>query len=305
MKKLKHLLIITIAFIANATFSQEIQSKQDEQTQLYGFVNGEEKYVVKPIYKEVDYNFGYRKGGLFKVVDTVNKIGFVNDLGKIVVPCKYDYVESFENGYAVVRVPFGEYDYRYGLMDSLGKEAIPLKYGRLDYFPNDKVLVFGEEIFSEVGLMNLKGEVIIPIKYTFSSKNITNGLWPVLKNEKYGVINLKNEIVVPFEYAMIENYSETLGIAPAQKEENGNFGFTDRKGKTVIPFEYEFGWPNEKYISVKKNGKWGLVDITNKIVLPIEYAEILSFYENSVWVIKNEGEEMFELDLVTKQKKVK
>ncbi|NBX79593.1 MAG: WG repeat-containing protein [Flavobacteriales bacterium] len=305
MKTIKHFFVVAILAVTSPAFSQLLQSKQDEKTQLYGFVNEEDKYVVNPIYKEVDYNFGYREGGIFKVVDVNDKIGFVDVKGKIVVACKYEYTESFENGYAVVRIAKGEYDYLYGLIDSLGKEVIPLKYGRLEYYADDKVLVFGMENASDVGLMNLKGQVLIPEQYAFWSKKITKGLWPVAKNDKCGVVNLKNEIIVPFEYAMIEGYSESLGIAPAQKEENGKFGFIDRTGKTVIPFEYEFGWPHERLISVKKNGKWGLIDINNKIVLPFEYAEIISFYENSVWVIKNEGEEMFELDLITKQKVVK
>ena len=102
---------------------------------------------------------------------------------------------------------------------------------------------------------------------------------------------------------MIESYSDALGIAAAQKEESGKFGFIDRKGKTVIPFEYDFGWPSDKYIIVKKNSKWGIIDSNNKIILPFEYAEILSTFDNSAWVIKNEGEEMFELDLITMKKK--
>ena len=303
MKIIKSLLIVTTAFIINSSFSQEIQSKQDENTQLFGFIDGEEKYIVNPIYKEVDINFGYTEGGLFKVVDTKDKIGFVNDQGKLIVPCKYDYVSSFENGFSVVRYLKGEYEYTYGFIDSTGKEVVPVKYGHLEYYPEDKVLVYGEETVSDLGLMNLKGEILIPAQYVYWSKNITKGIWPVGKNDKFGVINLKNQVVIPFDFAMIESYSDALGIAAAQKEESGKFGFIDRTGKTVIPFDYDFGWPSDKFIIVKKNSKWGIIDNNNKIVLPFEYAEILSTFENSAWVIKNEGEEMFELDLITMKKK--
>ena len=94
--------MICLVLSSNA-HSQEIQFKQDEKTQLFGFVNAEDKYIVNPIYKEVDYNFGYEEGRLFKVVDTKDKIGFVNDQGKLIVPCKYDFVDGFEKGFAVVR----------------------------------------------------------------------------------------------------------------------------------------------------------------------------------------------------------
>lgn len=305
MKKIKSFLIIATTFIVNSLFSQEFQAKQDEKTKLYGFVDSEDKYIVTPIYKEVDYNFGYYEGGLFKVVDSNDKIGFVNDQGKLIVPCKYDYSQSFEKGYSVVRVAHGEFDYKYGLLDSLGKEVTPLKYGRLEFYADDNVLVFGSENTSNVGLMNLKGQILIPEEYDFWSKNISKGLWPVGKNDKFGVINLKNEIVVPFEYVMIESYSDALGVAATQKEEYGKYGFIDRTGRIVIPFEYDYGWPTDKYIIVKKNNKWGIIDIKNTIILPFEYAEILSTFDKNAWVIKNDGEKMYEVDLITKQKVVK
>ena len=305
MKKIKAFLIIATTFIVNSLFSQEFQAKQDEETKLYGIVDSEDKYIVTPIYKEVDYNFGYYVGGLFKVVDIKDKIGFVNDQGKLIVPCKYDYSQSFEKGYSVVRVADGEFNYKYGLLDSLGKEVIPLKYGRLEFYADDNVLVFGSETTSNVGLMNLKGQILIPEEYDFWSKNISKGLWPVGKNDKFGVINLNNETVVPFEYEMIESDSDALGVAATQKEENGKYGFIDRTGRIVIPFEYDYGWPTDKYIIVKKNNKWGIIDIKNTIILPFEYAEILSTFDKNAWVIKNDGEEMYEVDLNTKQKVVK
>jgi hypothetical protein len=303
MKKINYFLFATILMLSTNAFTQEIKSKQDEKTQLFGFVDSEEKYIVNPIYKEVDYNFGYSEEGLFKVIDTKDKIGFVNASGKLIVPCKYDYVSSFENGFSVVRYLKGEYEYTYGFIDSTGKEVIPVKYGHLEYYPEDKVLVYGDETVSDLGLMNLKGEILIPAQYVYWSKNISKGLWPVGKNDKFGAINLKNQVIIPFDFAMIESYSDALGIAAAQKEESGKFGFIDRKGITVIPFEYDFGWPSDKYIIVKKNSKWGIIDSNNKIILPFEYAEILSTFDNSAWVIKNEGEEMFELDLITMKKK--
>lgn len=305
MKIINYFLTAIVLTNSIITFSQEIQAKQDEKTQLFGFVNAEDKYIVNPIYKEIDYNFGYQEGGLFKVVDAKDKIGFVNDQGKLIVPCKYDFVDGFEMGFAVVRYQKDEYDYSHGLIDSTGKEVVPVKYGRLDYYPEDKVLVFGMESVSDVGLMNLKGEILIPAQYVFWSKMISKGLWPVGKEDKCGVVNLKNQIVIPFEYGMIESFSEKLNIASAQKEAFGKTGFIDRTGKTIIPFDYEFGWTSDNYIIVKKNGKWGVIDINNKIILPFEYSQIISTFETSAWVIKNEGEEMVELDLITKLKKVK
>ncbi len=283
------------------TKAQSLSSKQDEKTGLYGFVDSEDKFVVKPMYKEVDFNFGF-KPGLSKVVNKNDKVGFVNEEGKEVVPFKYDEVGYFEGGYAIVKIKAGQYDYKNGLMDSTGKEIIPLKWGKLEFYPNDKVLVFGEENASKVGLMDMKGNVLIPAQYEFWSKRVSKGLWPVGKNDICGVVNLKNEVVVPFTYQMIESFSDELNLATAKKDKDGKYGFIDRTGKMVVPFMYDDGWPSGPYLVVKKDGRWGVISVDNKVVLPIEYASISSANAKTAWVRKNENDPDFEIDLSTKQK---
>lgn len=285
MIKLKSLLgIVSIALI-HANVSAQNFAKQDEKTNLYGIVNDNGDYIVKPIYKEVDFNFGY-KSGLSYVINKNDKYGFINETGKEVVSCKYDKIESFQNGYAIAKNKVGEYDYIHGLLDSLGKEVIPLKYGHMEYYPSDKVLVVGESNASNVGVIDLTGKTVIPAQYEFWSKRISKGIWPVGKNDICGVVNMKNEIIVLFTYYMIESYSDELGLAPARKDKGGKFGFIDRTGKVVIPFTYDDAWPSGNYLAVKKDGKWGIIDVFNKIILPIEYASVSSVYKNTAWVTK-------------------
>jgi hypothetical protein len=236
------------------------------------------------------------------VINKNDKYGFINETGKEVVPCKYDKIESFQNGYAIAKNKVGEYDYMNGLLDSLGKEVIPLKYGHMEYYPSDKVLVVGESNASNVGVIDLAGKTVIPVQYEFWSKRISKGIWPVGKNDICGVVNMKNEIIVPFTYYMIESYSDELDLAPARKDKGGKFGFIDRTGKIVIPFMYDDAWPSGNYLAVKKDGKWGIIDVSNKIILPFEYASVSSVYKNTAWITKNEGEDSYEIDLMTKQK---
>lgn len=293
-------LAIFISIFQNITLAQNFP-KQDEKTSLYGVVDENGDYIVKPKYKEIDFNFGY-KTGLSYVINPSDKYGFINPAGKEVIPCKYDRIETFENGVIIVKTKIGDYDYLSGIIDSTGKELIPMKYGHFEYYPLDKVIVFGETNTSNVGLMDLSGKVIIEPQYEFWSKRISKGIWPVGKNNICGVVDLKNQTIVPFEYYMIENYSDELGLAVVKKEANGKFGFINRIGKLVIAYEYDDAWPSGDYLSVKKNGKWGLIDVNNKIILPLEYSSISSVYKTTAWVTKNEGEDSFEIDLITKQK---
>ncbi|HEY6162819.1 MAG TPA: WG repeat-containing protein [Bacteroidia bacterium] len=286
-------------FISYASVSQSISVKQDEKSNLYGFVDENDNYIVKPTYKEVDFNFGM-KPGIFYVVNKNEKYGYVNDRGKEVVPCKYDHASSFDNGYCIVEIKTGEFDRVMGLLDSTGREVVPVKYGQLEFYPKEKVLLVGETSSSDVGLMGLDGKMIIPFQYEFWSKRISNGLWPVGKNDMCGVVNMKNEIIVPFEYEMIENYSDELGLAPAKK--GGKFGFIDRTGKVVVPFTYQDAWAGSTALVVKKDGKWGVIGPTGQIILPFEFYNISSVGDKTAWVSKSENEEIWEIDLATKQK---
>jgi len=303
--KSKTLLLLLISFvIIHINSIAQNTTKQDEQSGLYGIVNEDGDYVVKPKYKEVDFNFGY-KTGLSYVIDKNDKYGFIDQTGKEVVPCKYDNATGFENGLSVVKVKTGEYDYKFGLMDTTGKEVIPLKWGRMEHYPLDHVLVVGEENASKVGVIDEKGKVIIAPQYAFWSKRISNGLWPVGRNDTCGVVNLKNETIVPFEYYMIESYSDKLNVAVAKKVKDGKWGYIDRTGKAVIPFMYDDAWGGYHLLIVKKGGKWGVIDLNNKVIIPFEYYAIDYVLEKTAWVIKNDGEEHYELDLKTLQKVVK
>ncbi len=163
-------------------------SKLDEQSGLYGIVDVDGNYIIKPKFKEVDFNFGY-KPGLSYVIDKNDKYGLINEEGKEVVACKYDKISQFENGVAIVKIKSGgEFDFKHGLIDSTGKEVIPVKWGRMEYYPFDRLLVVSEESASKLGVIDESGKVIIPFQYAFWSKRISKGLWPVGRNDTCGVV---------------------------------------------------------------------------------------------------------------------
>lgn len=297
--KISKLLLLTISFFALKNSIAQNFSKLDESSGLYGIVDEEDKYIVKPRYKEVDFNFGY-KTGLSLVKDKNDKYGFINEAGKEIIPCKYDYVNTYPKGIIIVQIKTGQYDNLSGVIDSTGKELIPIKYGRLEYYPEEELFVVGETNISNVGVMDLNGKMIIPFEYEFWSKRISKGIWPVGKKDICGVVNMKNEIVVPFTFEMIESYSDELNVAPAKK--GGKYGFIDRTGKEVIPFVYQDAWPSGNYLAAKKDGKWGVIDINNKIILPFEYYSVSSAGKTTAWVSKKENEDVYEIDLITKQK---
>lgn len=101
-----------------------------------------------------------------------------------------------------------------------------------------------------------------------------NGMSWVEKDGKYGVINLKGEVVIPIKYEdMNPNYIDKMGFAVKQ---NGKYGVVSFNNEQRIPFEYDYIIPiiQGEYIGVKNQGKWGLMDYSGEVYLPIEWLNV-------------------------------
>jgi hypothetical protein len=74
-----------------------------------------------------------------------NKYGFVNEVGKVMVPPIYDMVGKFYEGRVWV-----ELNNKYGFVDATGKIVVPIIYDGADNFSNGRV---------RIGLNNQEGYV--------------------------------------------------------------------------------------------------------------------------------------------------
>jgi hypothetical protein len=279
----KFLQIIAIfMMISTHLFSQSLIIKQDEKTELYGLVDENENWVIKPKYKEVDFNF--KEVGLFYIKDTKDKIGFINAKGQEIVKCQYDDYRE-DNGFFVVEKKQSEMKSFYGLLDSTGREVIPTKYSWINNTIKQGGVILQDNETYFYGVTDAKGKTIIPftlpyIKSIYKSVIIARQENPGLD----GLLDTKNNWIVPCSYNLIEQFSETDDLAMAVK--NGKMGFIDLIGKIVVPLEYDvafdengslvdyrYGFLNG-FVPIKKNGKWGVINTSNKVVIPYLYDEV-------------------------------
>lgn len=108
-------------------------------------------------------------------------------------------------------------------------------------------------------------------------------------NGKFGVIDNKGQTVIPFEYDDVRtNFSEDLLCVC----KNGHWGAVDRMGNLVIPMSYKgiadfkFGWA----VVLTENEKWGVIDKTNRVVLNFEWENLKAIEEMDqqlIWGKKN------------------
>ena len=209
------------------------------------------------------------------IVKLKNEYGFVDKSGKLVVPLKYGTADSFSKGLAVVKL-----NGKYGYINKNGKEVIPIKYDDVWKFSEG---LAGVRLNDKCGFIDKSGKEVVPLKYDYVN-DFSEGLATVKLNGKCGFIDKSGKVVVPLKYDAAVDFTE--GLAMVQL--NRKYGFIDKSGKEVVPLKYDDVWKfSEGLVRVELNGKWGFVDKSGKEVVPPKYYNAFNFCEGLVRVELN------------------
>lgn len=122
-------------------------------------------------------------------------------------------------------------------------------------------------IDNKYGLINLKGEVIIPLEYESIVMSTINA-YSVSKEGKWGFITKSNQILIPIEYDLSSDFIETVCAV----KKDGKWGFIDLLNQTIIPFQYDGCTDFRAGIAgVVKDGKWGVINKNNELIIDYQY----------------------------------
>ncbi len=187
----------------------------------YGFMDVNGNVLTDPeFYVESEYDFdlfNYSEGMLI-VTNEEDQYGFLDEKGKLTIPCVYDSAEPFENGYAEVMLD----DKKYAI-DKNGERSELTE----PEYAFDEVLSFNE------------------------------GLAAAKKGDKWGFINSNGEVLIDFIYNDYPPHKEHLasgvylaelfpkfscGLLPIIRSDGDQYqsGFIDSSGKEVIPTQFLF-----------------------------------------------------------------
>lgn len=234
------------------------------------------------------------------------KYGFIDKMGNVIVPAKYDQVADFKEERAWVAYRNDEGRLKCGYIDLDGKEVVPIKY-QVPFGEGETPTDFSEglaalplrtdEYDSPIyGYIDKMGNEVIPAKFSIAG-DFKNGIALVdLENyidktgkvltgnelefqdkivifsqdEKMGLRYLNGKVVVPCNYDVIQNFSD--GMAAVCKEHL--WGYVDPLGTFVIPCSYH----SSNYYDNGVMDDWG------------EYGapdEANDFHEGLVMVMRN------------------
>ena len=207
----------------------------------------------------------------------------------------------------------------YGLKDKNNKILVKPIFNSISTYGSTKNRIQANFGWKKNGVIDQKGNIIIPFEYSSISKN--KGLYtvttnnsekllldtfgrPLLKNSYedlyvigddyikvkdnglYGIITILGEELFPMQYDEI-NYNSSQdwfllnknGINMI-KEADGKDIF-GKKYTSVSKLDYSF-----RYIMAEKNGKFGIVNMEDQIVAPFEFDAINKNYDKRLFIVK-------------------
>jgi hypothetical protein len=197
--------------------------------------------------------------------------GYIDQKGKLVIPMRYNWCESFSEGLALVRNggkahtfydnPGGNSEMRYGFIDKSGREVIKMNLAYASSFHEGLAVVqYFTKLFSreksEYGYMDKTGKVVIEPKFT-DARDFSEGLAAVCVADEtkqdggfyfhyhWGYIDKTGKVLIPLQFAEAREFHE--GMAAVQIGDK--WGYIDRSGKVVIQPRFSIAYDFRKGIA--------------------------------------------------------
>lgn len=251
-------------------YNAHVQKTSYSQNSLEAFTAAFPQY---PFMSELEHEMTLANA-VFYPIKSGDSWGFMDEDGNEVIPCRYQEVDQFQEGLAVVKI-----DEKYGYINKSGKLVIAAIYEDGLAFNEGHAVV---EYKGKLGMINRNGEFIIPPRYE-DLGNLNNGLAYFLLDSLYGYFDSKGIQRIPPKFNEAFDYKDGKAIV----SQNGNYGLIDAFGTTYIPMKYEElrRYRAETYLALF-NGYWGLITLTGDTILPFVYDYIGEFSDNRAIVEK-------------------
>ena len=204
--------------------------------------------------------------------------GYINTSGAIVIPCQFEDVGDFHEGFAYVSNGDGK-----GFINLQGEIVVPCQFEDVGDFHEGFAKVSNDNGY---GFINTQGEIVVPCQF-YDASDFYDGIAIVRdrgKDLEYKLINSRGEDVIPDQFFQISDFSD--GLAWAIKDEE-TYGFIDTKGVfTYVDLQlYDSVNPFHEGLSqVLKDFKYGFINAQGEIGIPCHFDDAGDFHEGLAWV---------------------
>jgi hypothetical protein len=208
--------------------------------------------------------------------------GFASSSGDFVIPPEYDYADPFSEGLAAVYL-----DDEWGFIDAEGKLKIKPHFREVDRFSGGIAAV--QEDSGTWEYIDAAGNLapgFSGLNFQESGLNFQEGLAAAQPDQggKYGFINRSGEYVIPPRFQAAEPFSE--GLAPVSSD--NRWGYIDKTGNYAIPPSFEEVMAFSEHLAAARSNKlWGYIDKSGNYVIPPSFEKVSAFSEGLAAVRSN------------------
>lgn len=186
------------------------------------------------------------------------KWGYLDQSGNVIIPFKYDEVEGFNNGLAVVKL-----NQKSGLIDRDGKEVLQFDFDSIKVTDNNIVVEENGKWY----LLDCQTLKKISNEYDFIG--LGDQIFPVQKNNKVGIISKTGREIISPRYDNYENSFFEVAKDYMWVKQGEEWFCLDIQGKNKFATSFEAVSLFEHGIaSVQKDGKCGVIDFNGEVVVP-------------------------------------
>ncbi len=177
--------------------------------------------------------------------------GFINDKGEVAIAPKYEWVENFSDGIAMVGV--GD---QVTYIDKEEKEISKERFSDGFAFNKGLAVVEKDDFF---GIINRIGDFVVEPIYDDIGEN-SEGFFYAEKDGFYGYINDEGEIAIPFIYSDALDFHQGVAVVA---DSSGAKGLINKVGNRLTPFNYDW---IESFTSIdlpvrfRQDGLFGLLN---------------------------------------------
>ena len=276
--------VITPKFLAARDFDENGFARVNINNQ-WGVINRQGKTVIPPEYKDI----GLFTEGVAAFQDWgTNLVGLISDTGKVILPPKYEYLTSLETLPARVRL-----NGKWGYIDLQGNEVTPIQFDAAKPFKEGfaQVGMQADEIGlrKHYGFINTQGQIVIDIKYTSASAEVSGGRVSAKLDGKTKFLDMQGQEVCEKKYDYVGPIEHGLAVL----RHKGEFGVVNRNCEIVVPPDFDSIFIYEDVIKFRtKRGKSGHMSHAGEILFTVPYRQIHNFSEDML-MFENRGKTGF------------
>lgn len=199
------------------------------------------------------------------------KWGYLDSFGTKVLDFKYDYVQDYSNGRALI-----QHGGKWGMLDEDGNEVLEPQYDNFDFMPDsDKQLYSVSNNRVLHGAVDSNANIIVPVHYSkirdFQEDRIA------VRNEynRWGFVDRNAKEIIPAKYRVANDFSEGLAVV----YEKSRWGAIDKEGNVVIkPTYIRMGdFKEGKAWVYLKKGKKGYINPQGTLLFSGKYTRLTNF----------------------------